>query len=551
MKKNYIFILVLICFTTIKANNIIISNVSLSEQNLTTRTCKIKFDVTWDNSWRNSSIPGNWDAAWIFIKARQSLSPYQHVNILDYGYSVPNGATMQIPADRKGFFLYRSSDGSGNVNFTDCTLLWDYGQAGIPNDATIELKVFAIEMVYVPQGSFKAGDNATWYYSGGSGHYGYFKQGTADNEPWNILGEDPITTTNTVSDGYYYNSWYWIWTPQGTINSGSGEIFTIPDYFPKGYNSVYCMKYEISQQQYTDFLNSLDNQTQQNNRIESNLAEIPFTNKYIMSNSATVNYRNSIACSLTPNGNGYNQFFCDLNNNNVANESDDGHNIACNFLKWPDVASYLDWAALRPMTELEFEKICRGPNEAVGLEFAWGTSSFATTPYSIDLSGSANEIISGGLSNNTGNASLSSTSSSGPLRCGIFAASTSNPTRMITGATYYGVMEMSGNVTEFCVSVGNVAGRAYNGQHGDGLLNPQGHANVDYWPGINGNTDHSQANTATITGGGVTASAGIGWRGGSIEGYPILGYVSNRVAACTYSPTRTYSQGGRGVRSAP
>jgi hypothetical protein len=40
---------------------------------------------------------------------------------------------------------------------------------------TVEIRVFGIEMVYIPQGSFFAGDNATSTAS--------FKQGSSDKDP--------------------------------------------------------------------------------------------------------------------------------------------------------------------------------------------------------------------------------------------------------------------------------------------------------------------------------------------------------------------------------
>ena len=57
----------------------------------------------------------------------------------------------------------------------------------------------------------------------------------------------------------------------------------------------------------------------------------------------------------------------------IFNDITDGQNLPCNFLSWMDLAAYLDWAALRPMTELEFEKICRGPNPPIAGEYVWGT----------------------------------------------------------------------------------------------------------------------------------------------------------------------------------
>lgn len=549
MKKMILFLIVLMFVGGLVANNIAVSNVQLLDQNLSARTIKIKFDVSWENSWRNSTIPGNWDAAWIFIKARVSTNPAIHVSVLNYGYTIPSDAAIAVPSDAKGFFLYRAADGSGNVNFPECSVLWDYGLAGVASDATLEIKVFAIEMVMVPAGVFKAGDNANWAYSSGNGHYGYFRQGPNDNDPWHILGEEAITTISTGSDGYYYNSW---WTTGGGGNS-SGDVFTIPDYFPKGYNAIYCMKYEISQGQYVDFLNSLDNFNAQKNRVQSDLSVSPLVNNYVMSNLSAPTYRNGIVWTG-------NQFACDLNDNDVVNEADDGENIACNYLSWPDLAAYLDWAALRPMTELEYEKICRGSNDPVPLEWAWGTASYIycdisnTVPcnYTLSSPGSPTEAISTGLSQVVGNCANLYTSPAGPLRCGIFAASATTPTRMITGATYFGVMEMTGNLYEQCITVGNVAGRCFSGLHGSGTLNSTGYCDVDYWPGINGNTDFATPNIAYGGTTGVTAAAGIGVRGSSFASDWRSGRVSGRdLATSTATATRWHWAGGRGVRLVP
>ena len=64
--------------------------------------------------------------------------------------------------------------------------------------------------------------------------------------------------------------------------------------------------------------------------------------------------------------------------------------MACNWLSWADVAAYLDWSGLRPMTELEFEKACRGPNAPVAGEYAWGSNAGLVQ---------ATSIVNGGLSN--------------------------------------------------------------------------------------------------------------------------------------------------------
>ncbi|MCM1031742.1 MAG: glycine-rich protein, partial [Oscillibacter sp.] len=55
----------------------------------------------------------------------------------------------------------------------------------------------------------------------------------------------------------------------------------------------------------------------------------------------------------------------------------------------------------------------------------------------------------------------------GPVRCGLFATSATNQTQ--AGATYWGVMEMSGNLKELCVSVGNP--NFNGGSSGTGVYN--------------------------------------------------------------------------------
>jgi formylglycine-generating enzyme required for sulfatase activity len=540
MKKLITIFVFIFLVSFINANNILVSNVSLLEQNLTSRTCKIKFDVSWDNSWRNNTIPGNWDAAWVFIKARINGGAWQHVSLENTGYTTPNYAIISIPADRKGFFIYRASNGNGSVNYTDCKFLWDYGQVNITSDASIELKVFAIEMVYITQGAFKVGD--------GSSYPGVLKQGSADNDPWEITSENSITTTNTTENGYYYNSDGF--TGTNNIGNTSGDIFTIPAAYPKGYNAFYCMKYELSQQQYVDFLNTLD-RTQQQNMVNAPLNNVitPFGSYFALLNDPSSTNRNSIAYNKDPfiGSNTIFNFYCDINDNNIADEAADGQSLACNLIKWKNMAAYLDWSALRPMTELEYEKICRGFNDPVNGEYAWGGAYAALIFYTLNNYYTDNEIITN-TSANLGNIHYSiNFMVDGPMRCGIFAASTPNPNRMTTGASYFGVMEMSGNVAEQCVSVGNIAGRSFQGQHGDGVLSNPGYGNVDYWPGINGNTDNNTANTSAVSD--ISGLAGIGSKGGSYIEAPTC-IVSNRKNT-NFHYEDNGDIGIRGIRTAP
>jgi len=213
--------------------------------------------------------------------------------------------------------------------------------------------------------------------------------------------------------------------------------------------------------------------------------------------------------------------------------------VACNFLSWMDGAAYSDWAGLRPMTELEFEKACRGTVTPVANEYAWGTATVASSAYTLENPGATNEGIASNYSTSTGNASYVITDGSidGPLRVGIFAANAVNQGRITAGASYYGIMELSGNLWERAVTVGNATGRAFTGLHGNGALSTNGHANETDWPGL--------------TGGEVTGATGCGFRGGVWLSNASLMRVSARLNAANAITVRSGIFGFRAVRVAP
>jgi formylglycine-generating enzyme required for sulfatase activity len=370
-------------------------------------------------------------------------------------------------------------------------------------------------MVYVPQASFYVGDGTAT---------NVVQQLSAHNStsPFQITGEGALTLGGTTPGnlGNRNNS--------GGINLDDFNFTTtqsLPAAYPKGYNAFYCMKYELTQQGYVDFLNTLT-RTQQASRTATNLASgvTSVTNRYIMINSASMTFRNGIRCDATIDGTAPITFYCDFNGNGIGGEAGDGQKIACNFLGWSDVRAYLDWAGLRPMTELEYEKACRGPNTPVANEFAWGTTSL-TGHSGLSNSGSTNETSSNAGANcaNTTVISLRY-----PLRVGAFAKASS--TRTQAGATYYGIMDMTGNLWERPVTIGNATGRAYTGAHGNGMLNSSGDADVLYWPG--------------------TDAIGSGGRGGDFRLNTTWLRVSDRGSACEIFTGRLERIGIRGIRTA-
>jgi len=204
-----------------------------------------------------------------------------------------------------------------------------------------------------------------------------------------------------------------------------------------------------------------------------------------------------------------------------------------------DGAAYSDWAGLRPMTELEFEKACRGPETPVANEYAWGTVTVASNPYTLGNPSATNEGIASNYSTSAGNASYSSTVGSidGPLRVGIFAANADNSGRITAGASYYGIMELSGNLWERAVTVGNPTGRAFTGLHGNGALSTNGYANETAWPGL--------------TGGEVTLATGSGFRGGHWSDSSTYMRVSDRNRGAYTNTYRFNLLGFRAVRVVP
>jgi formylglycine-generating enzyme required for sulfatase activity len=488
-------LLLLLLSANLSANDIVVSNISLTDENATEDYVMVQFDLSWENSWRISNGSANWDAAWVFVKYRLSGGEWQHVSLnnnghsgtaaaIDAGLLDPGSAFNATTNPALGVFIYRSADGTGNSSITGAQLRWNYGANGVPDDAIVDVKVFAIEMVYVPEGAFAAG-------SGGNEYAAFYKYPTTTNAY-------QITSENTIVVGTATNNLYYPW-----ITNGGDQGGPIPSTFPKGYAGFYCQKYEISQQQYVDFLNTLT-QTQANNR------------KYNGSD-----YRYAITGTT------------------IGSYATTNPYVACNFLSWMDGAAYSDWAGLRPMTELEYEKACRGTVAPVANEYAWGTNTVAGSAYTLDNDGATDEGITANYSTSAGNASYAPTGGGidGPLRVGIFAANAANSGRITAGASYYGIMELSGNLYERTVTVGNAAGRAYTGAHGNGALNGNGHADVTAWPGL--------------TGGEVTGADGSGFRGGGWIIDATFLRASDRNFAAYTGTIRAYSYGFRAVRAVP
>ncbi len=424
-----------------KANNIQVANVALSDQNTASQFSLVNFDVSWENSWRTITNEANYDGAWIFVKFRKKSSNlWQHATINATGSTVPAGSVIQTSADGKGVWIYQAlpnADFTGNVNYTGAKIRWNYGADSVLNTDSVEIRVFAAEMVYVPAGLFRVG-------SGGAETNHFFEGST--NNPYKVASEAAITISNTAGNLYYSND-----------NGIGGDLGgPLPASFPKGYKAFWIMKYEASQQQYVDFLNNLD---------------VARANNRYTAGAITGTHPNLTAAHPER---------------------------AMNGISVTDVLAFSDWAGMRPFTELEYEKACRGFNQAATPnEYPWGNTTISATTVLVNT-GADNE------SANNGNANYNNSVGT-PVRTGIYATSAS--TRESSGGTFYGIMEMAGNVKEVTIGVGNAAGRAFTAVNGDGNLDMNGDANVSGWPGT---------------------SAGYSLRGGYYAEAPTLLRVSDR-----------------------
>jgi len=209
LKITLVTVLVIVPECFLKANNLSINNVELNGQNTTSHFTKIRFDISWENSWRVTSGPSNWDATWVFAKYRlKSQTTWNHATLnwvdgtgSNDGHTVPSGATISSSNDNgsggaKGVFIYHSSAFSqSSVSYNSVKLRWNYGVDGLSDGDSVEICIFGIEMVYIPQGSFYVG-------SGGSEYNAIYEYPTTSN-PYQITSENAITVGTSSSNLYY------------------------------------------------------------------------------------------------------------------------------------------------------------------------------------------------------------------------------------------------------------------------------------------------------------------------------------------------------------
>jgi len=497
------------------ASTITVTSPSLVARTPTTHTARVRVAVAWENSWRSDltgpgrAEPFNYDAAWLFLKYRVGPGVWQHARLGrlagDHAAVASNSAVALTPApDGTGLIVTRAGNGAGRFAPGELELTWDYGATGVADDAPVTLRAFAVELVLIPSGTFFVGDGAPTtngrFHAGGSPGTAYQVTATAPqfaNSPGGLWADATLTNLPTGVPGP--SPWD---NPSGTLAAA----------WPTGFAAFFCMKYEITQGQYAEFLNHLTPAQ----------AAARFPTEADFSGAGAVradNYRFTIT-------------------NAAGTYTAAAPAYANNWMTWEDGIAYADWAGLRPMTELEFEKAGRGPLPAVPAEYSSGSTTIVPVTGFGGTDGSGAETSRPANANTSYSPSTQNRPLLGPYRVGLFEAAA---TRELRGSGSPGVLDLSGNVVEQAVNLSSPAGRAFTGNHGDGNLGADGRASdVPSWPRIPANAI-----------GAFSAAYGFGFRGGDFYNPELDLRLSSRKVASFGGARRLFGLGFRAVRSAP
>lgn len=386
----------------------------------------VTLEIAWANAFRTER---NHDAAWLILRAPGDAraAPLRLVAAGHAALGEPSPPVeLTVPDDRLGLFVAAARPHRGDVRWR-LQLRLDAATDAAP-------EAWAVGMVHVPAGGFELGSDDALALRFGAFH----RRPDDGGEPTVYRIDDEAALRVADEPGAL---WY---QPDrnGYHGDGAGPI---PAAFPKGTRAFYVMRHELTQGFYARWLSALPPEWQE------------------LRAPLDIDDAERASCTIRRDDDAPDRWLAD------APER------PCNFVSWDDTAALIDWLALRPMTEFEFEKAARGPTRPVPCDYPWGTA---------DDTGLQRVVR--------------------PNRDLAFAsaadeAGLTHATRPVHGASFYLVMDLSGSLWERVVSAGRPEGRRFRGSHGDGVLDDGARASNDDWPRTHADDE----------------APGIGYRGGA------------------------------------
>ena len=440
----------------------------------------LRFSLSWKGSWKNDI---SYDGVYLFAKYKlHDEYGYKSLHIENGANISLNGANSPVKSfvaeTGLGLFVFPSeTQEKTDMSIAEITVpVFAAKESDINNIEDIQ--IFALEMVYVAEGSHYIGDSANGISKGGKLKnclYTYPNKGA-------YLVSSEAAITFAPEDGKLYCDFD---TADGREEN---DRFEIPATFPKGFNAFWYMKYSLTQGQFVQFMNCLTREQQQVHCM-SDLSTEDIPKYYAITGTDMPRDRCEVYCSRFGN-----KLPAPVHFYTAA------PNRSMNATSWADTSAFACFAGLRPMTELEYEKACRGPLPAVAGEFAWGSTKVGRVFHfdGVDGSGSEKPVPQkpGEICNCNYGTDIAPFEVDfkkvpdnpgwiGPVTAGLFENAPAVPgisERERIGASYYGIMELTGNVWENLVSVGRAEGRSFLPRHGTGELTSDGCHEMDCWP---------------------------------------------------------------------
>ncbi|AUX41118.1 uncharacterized protein SOCE26_025230 [Sorangium cellulosum] len=482
---------------------------------------------------------------------------WRHAQIIKVVHR-PEEAAIDLAGDGTGVFIYRDAKAlqieNGNAEYLGITLRCVLRDIPGMVESSLALWPFGLEMVYVPEGPFWLGDplHPKAQHRPRNCFFDSLAPEQSGNRAYQVDSEGPIDVGPPGAKpprGVTKLLWYdndddargagdhpRIHAQESKLPEERWEEGRIGEGFPKGFAAYYVMKRQVTQGEYAAFINTLNG-----GKDESYGQLVRYAWDGAGSNRGTIQLPDTES------------------NDRIAWRP----LRANNHMSWADAMAFAAWAGLRPMTELEYEKACRGPKDPVPGEFAWG-KGVDKQRYATVILGEEDgtEVACGSCNINMRDTPFKGGDGGhGPVRDDAFdmrGRPSRSPLstsaiwlfkrtdkksddgerlceREDRGLSHYGIAALTGNLWELCVTVGTREGRAFRGAHGLGELTEHGEAPYDElgWPD--------------------QTARSVSWRGGSWYTAWQRGFIAARPYG-NGAPgffLRSHDAGFRAVRSAP